>query len=305
MPSMSPTCTPEPPQTRSPRRRRRALGSVVCGLFLLAGSGAAAGPWVHELGHAYIKVSGNYFSAEESFNRGVVATGLQFESFTYRLYSEIGLPARFQLTLDLPYTVATNISSADIEFNNNTFGDVRARLDYRLFEDIPLALGVEIKVPAYESVDEQGTGGVVDIDGTIWPTASFPEVGDGNVDLTGLVMWGHSFYPFPAWVTADVGYQHRFEGFSDGLYVAAGGGVFVWPEHIAIGVHSNGVFTLEEDEDPATQASKEYLYLQGYLLVTAAPWQPQLGLTLSAGGLVHTENAAPGMDFGLGVSYEF
>ncbi|MCB0325933.1 MAG: hypothetical protein KDD69_20290, partial [Bdellovibrionales bacterium] len=260
--------------------------------------------WVHGFGEGYVKGSFSYYSSSDSFNQGV-STGLQFESFTYRVYAELGLPANFQFAFDVPYQVAVNESGSGIEYNNHTFGDVNLRLDYGLPTPIPMSINVGVKIPAYTPIGRQGDDGVVTLDGQTWTLETFPDVGDGQVDLTATISAGYSFPTVPIWLNADLGYQHRFGVFVDGLYAALGVGGYVWPGHIAVGVYSNGIFTLTEDEDPDVRASKEYIYTQGYLLITGAPWVPDLGLTFAVGGTPYAEQTSKGIDYSVGLSYQF
>lgn len=289
--------------TSTRKRTRLLLGALVV-TALFCASQASAGPWVHELGHGYIKAGVTAFSAEESFNRGV-AVGTDFNSVTTNVYGEIGLGNGIQLILDVPYIVATNTASTDIAYRHNTLGDGRFQLDYALIPGLPLALGFEVKVPMYRSVSERDDGGVIDVDGETWPSTLFPEVGDDNIDLTPKVMIGYGLRQWPAWMSLELGYKVRLSGFSDGISAAASVGAFVWPEHIALNLYASGLFNLQDDINPELKASKEFVYVQGSVLITAAPWQPDLGLSLFAGGIPWAQNSSQGMDFGAGISYSF
>ncbi len=289
--------------------RRCGVGAVVAGAIAagaVAGAPreAAAGPWVKDLGHGYVSFGASYFAAEESFLQGVV-TDLGFESFAYRLYAEVGLPWRLQLVMDLPYVVATNISSSGVEYNNQTLGDGRFELDVSLLDSIPLAFGVEVKVPLYESVTDRGNEGLVSVDGQLWPNEVFPDVGDDNVDVLSKVMIGYSLPMWPAWISAEVGYRVRLARYADGLHAAINLGAFVWPEHIALSLYTSGTLNVQEDPNPDVRASKEFLYMQGSVLITAAPWQPNRGLTFGVGGLLVTENTGAGRDYTVSLSYSF
>lgn len=284
--------------------RRTALAGVAVLAVLGASATALAGPWNRNLGSAYLKVGFSYYQADQSFSRGV-ATGLDYEAWTYNLFAEIGLPSRFSLVMDVPYVVARNGSSAGFVYGNNTFGDGRFELDFQLLPTIPLSLGVETKVPLYHSVSSHASDSLIDVNGRPYPSDNFPDVGDSNVDITPKLLAGWSFAPlFPGWVTAELGYRIRTDGFADGVAGAFGFGSYVWPEHIALGFYMNGNVNVQTDPNPAEQASTELLYVQGYMLVTAAPWVPNLGLTFSVGGIVSAVNSGEGMDYGLGLSYD-
>jgi hypothetical protein len=277
--------------------------------WLLPAAKADAGPWVRPPWSAYVKFATSFYSAEESFSRGVMARGLTYDAITYDLYAEIGLPWRLTAVVDLPYVTAANTSAAtDVEYQNNTFGDGRFELHYGLLDaPVALAFGVETKVPLYQLVSDQAEGSLVEVDSRLWPAASFPEVGDGNVDVTPKALAGLGFHlgPLPGWATTELGYRIRTEGFLDGPYFAASLGLFVWPQHIALGAYTNGIFALGEDEDPNVVATQELVYTQGYVHVTGAPWVPDMGLTVAYGGVVYAENTSKGQELSLALSYNF
>ncbi len=280
----------------------RCVALLGLGALALTAAPAAAGPWVRDPGHAYVKLGASRFTADEGFNQGV-STGLAYEGITSSLYAEVGLPARLQLVAELPFVLGVNRSEAGVNYHNRTLGDSRLQLDWGAWEGLPLTLSLDAKLPLYTPLARQGA----DAQLADFPQSAtrFPDPGDGNIDLTPKVQYGHSFHPLPAWATAELGYRARLGGFTDGLWAAAGAGWFVWPEHVALGVYGNAVINLGQDDDPMVQATREFVYLQGYLLLTAAPWVKDLGLTLSAGVLPWARNAAAGRDLGLGISYAY
>jgi len=282
---------------RPPQLLAAALGLAA---FAVAAT-ADAGPWVRDPGGAYVKVGAARFTAEDSFNQGV-STGLAYESMTWNVYGEVGLPGRFQLVADLPFVDGRNNSEAGVNYINRTLGDARVQLDYGLFEDLPLTLSLEAKLPLYTPIARQDTSDPI----ASFPRSAvqFPDAGDGNLDLTPKVQFGHSFHPVPAWATAELGYRARFDDFGDGVFFAASAGLFVWPEHIAIGVFGNGVINLQTDDDPLARATKEFVYVQANTFVTLAPWLKGASLSLSVGTIPWANSTAAGSDVGLGVAYE-
>lgn len=278
--------------------------SVTLLIVALAAPTASAGPWVQGFGHGYIKAGVNYFSASQSFVRGN-PVDMAYRSVTTNVYAELGLPARLQFIMDLPYVVATNTASTDTEYRNHTLGDGRIELDFAPIEGFPFSIGLETKLPLYDAVAEQGDGGVIQVDGETWPTAIFPEVGDDNIDLTPKLMIGHAFRTFPVWLSAELGYRARLSGFADGFYSSLGVGGWVWREHIALSVYGNAVINLQDDANPDELATKEWAYVQGSATVTAAPWMPELGLTFSVGRIVWANNSGQGTDFSSALSYSF
>lgn len=278
---------------------RIAFVAVTVGL-LAASATARAGPWVKKPGEAYVKAGATWFEAEEGFNQGI-STGLAYTGITYNVYAEVGLPGDVQIVADVPLVLATNQSAAGVNYHNRTLGDARFEVDYALLPDLPLTLGLEAKVPLYTPLADGGS----DIEQYPRSTAKFPDAGDGNLDLTPKLLFGYSFFPVPAWATAELGYRARLGGFADGLHWALGGGIFAVEDVLAFGVFASGVVNLQEDEDPAAQQTKEYGYGQAYVLVKGLPIDPDLGLTVSAGRIVYARNSSLGTDVSVGVSRGF
>lgn len=283
--------------------RRSTLIALAFALaFGALASTAQAGPWVRDPGHAYLKLGAARFTADEGFNQGL-STGLAYVGDSFNLYAEVGLPGRLQLVGDLPFVAGVNASPEGVNYHNRSFGDARLQLDWGALEGTPLTLSLEAKLPLYTPLGQQGPGDPVA--GFPRSATRFPDPGDGNVDLTPKVQLGWSFHPIPAWATAELGYRARLDGFSDGLWAAASAGWFVWPDHIALGLYGNAVVNFTEDANPALRATREFVYVQGYALVTAAPLDPNLALTLSAGVLPWARSSAAGRDVGLGISYAY
>ncbi len=283
---------------------RGCAGVAAVVVALCAGLWSAqvqAGPWIKAPGETYTKVGATFFTAEESFNQGL-STGLAYAGQTYNIYGEVGLPGRLQLIADLPVVVGTNSSQQGVNYVNQSLGDMRLELDWGVAEGLPVALAVEAKVPLYTPLAQQTSGQI-----TRFPRSAtnFPDPGDGNVDVTVKALAGYSLHPLPAWITGELGYRARFDGFVDGIFAVASAGYFVWPEHIALGVFSNAVINLGDDPNPDVRLTREFVYVQGYVLVTAAPLDPDLAVTFSAGSIVYARNSAAGNDFGVGVSYAF
>lgn len=276
-------------------------GCLVLGAFLLMASSAEAGPWVKKPGEVYTKVGVASFEAEESFNQGV-STGLSYTGLTYNLYAEAGIVENLQAVVDLPFVVATNASPQGVNYTQRTLGDARFELNYAILPDFPLTFGVETKIPLYSTIAERN-----DADIQAWSRSKikFPDPGDGNIDITPKLLTGYSFYPVPAWITAELGYRFRLDGFSDGIFAAVSGGIFVVPDWVALGVFANTVINIEEDEDPAEQATREFVYVQGYALISAKKFVDGVSLSLGFGNIVYAKNSAAGQDFSLGMSYEF
>lgn len=265
---------------------------------------AGAGPWPRDFGSAYLKLGATHFSADTDQNADG-ASGFTYEAETYNLYAEIGLPYRLAVVADLPFVAGTHSAPTGYDFNNQTLGDGRFELSYGVLDGVPFAVAIETKVPFYDRVDEQASDGLLAVDGSQWPVSAFPNPGDGNVDVTAKLQIGHSFYPRPAWLTAEIGYRLRLDGYADGVYSAANFGAFLWPDRLALGVYGSSVFNLESAVSAEGKVSREYVYVQSYLILTAAPWIPDVSVVLSIGTVAWAQHAATGTDMGIALAWDF
>ncbi|MEL6179093.1 MAG: hypothetical protein AAFS10_09070 [Myxococcota bacterium] len=265
----------------------------------VAASDAEAGPWVRAPGSTFTKLNMAQFSADQSFNQGV-DTGLQYVGTTFNIYHEMGLPYRLQLITDLPFVMGRNNSAEGVNYLNNTLGDARFELGYGLIEGLPILLAVETKIPLYETVANDDET-FEDFRAT---RTNFPDAGDGNTDVTPKIGFGVSFHPLPAWLTGELGYRVRYGGFADGIFASLGGGVFVLEDHIALNFFSNAVFNVEDDPNPEVRATREFVYVQGSIFARHNQWVEGLGISVGAGWLPYSQNAAAGRDISIGISYE-
>jgi hypothetical protein len=259
-------------------------------LALLASSTARASPWVKAPGAVFLE------AGVSRFQEGVIFgersdTGLDFDSTSYTIYGEVGLPLRSQILFSFPYVVARNRTLSGLGFVSHTIGDARIELDRSILDDpaLPITAGLEVKLPLYTRAAEDDLPNEV----SIYPSGSFPDPGDGNVDLLPKLSIGLSSLPY--WLTAELGYRLRFGDFDDALFAAVSGGAFIIPESFAAFAY------VSTDLSPGRQL----VYVQLRALVrSTASWLPKFGLALGPGAVVYAAEARAGLDFSFSITYE-
>lgn len=255
--------------------------------FSLLSFVAEAAPWIREPGKSYLRAGATRFVADAP---ELTAPYLRsFETITASLWAEVGLPWDLEVAAELPYVVATNTFRPGGAYSNRTLGDARFQLARALVKSIPLSAVLETKVSLYEARHSE-------------LIQTYPDVGDGNVDLTPKLSIGHSFWPTPAWLTAELGYRLRLDKYADGVFGAFNAGGWVWRDRLALGVYVNGIKNV--DQSPSLWETREWLYLSGYLIAAAEPWLKGVKLTLAAGFIPIARFCATGSDVTLSVSYE-
>jgi hypothetical protein len=206
-------------------------------IALLAGV-AHAGAWTRELGQVYAKAGVDGYYALRYVVPGTdQAVDDGFTGQQYGVYAEVGvLPGwRGQLTVAAPLlTVGTHSTLVEDPFSTERVrastlrpGDLRVAAQLALHRTLPLAVSVDVKVPAYDN------GGV----GSSYPAyrALFPKPGDGQVDV-GAMAWAGASLPPGGFAEVGVGFVHRTEAFvawdpgvalTDGLRFSAKAGAAV------------------------------------------------------------------------------
>jgi len=182
---------------------RRAGLTILAGLMLC--DTASAGPWVRDLGHAYVKGGYSRFAASTFVQPdGSTVDGTDYLGQTSHLYGEVGLAKGLQAVFNVPFVGSRNIIS-DVSYINRWGGDLNAGLEYgRVLGKIPVSLQVLSKLPLYDNSDLSIYGA---------SASRFPAIGDGQVDLTALlaVGGGVSVGPVRGWLAGEIGYRHRTE----------------------------------------------------------------------------------------------
>jgi hypothetical protein len=229
---------------------------------------ATAGPWVKEPGKTYVKVSGGMFQSDEAFD---LSGNLEQSPYSYshtsvRTYAEIGLLPRVALNFSVPFLASTNELNERTRYKRWGPGDLDLSAQVSLLESDACAVSLApgVRVPLYE-----GTVGAGDTVNAIGPGAAglqryTPALGDGSVDLSAMAAAGCSLYPVPAWVTAQAGPRIRLQGFGDSIDYAVDGGIFVWPERLALTARVAGVQRFSSNNERPT---KRYTSVGGGLLL--------------------------------------
>ena len=184
------------------QRRFAAMSLAVVGLLLGLCAESGAGAWSQARGSYYAKLSGIFYRSDEVFNdMGDRTTmGMDDDSFAGDqsfFYLEYGLLERLTL---VGQTSVGSLTAENRFLRRKTrgVGDVDLGVKYQLV-DRPLVLSpqVEVKIP---------TGYHAEYD---------PALGTGKADLEFRLLAARSLYPWPFYLSAEVGYRVRGGLFSN------------------------------------------------------------------------------------------
>ncbi|MCB9526050.1 MAG: hypothetical protein H6702_22125 [Myxococcales bacterium] len=262
-------------------------------LALLAPGLAWAGPWTRGPGQAYVKVSESLYTADAFQDAsGRVVGGVDYTGWTSALYAEVGVARGLHLQAFLPHSVATN-DFGGAAFRSARLGDARLAAQWSLpWLDFPQAVRAEVKLPLYDAAEPGGLQG-----------ASFPLIGDGQVDGRLWISAGGSLPGTPLYGFVELGYEHRTEWavgdgldrrFADGALAFAQVGATVW-RGVVLAANAQAVVPLAEDA-----STKGYATVGPGLF---APVGGGLALEASADFTPWARNSARGTQVSLGVSW--
>ncbi len=227
------------------------------------------------------------FASDESEE----GAGLKYVNQSARVYAEVGVLDGLHVLVDGEYVWAANeLSGTDVRYVHNGFGDLRVGARYRLLgEPVALALGLDVKTPLYKPVGE--VDGADDID----DMAQFPDLGDGETDVTVGLGAGRSLDPLPMWVGAWAGYQRRGGAFLDTAVASTSVGGTIG-DLVGLSVGLDAAYALGDDA-----LTKSWLMVQSQLwLELGAGVAPELFF----GFMPWTDNTEAGMQILLGTSWK-
>ena len=183
---------------------------LACSVSLGFPSTLFAGAWTQDQGGYYLKVAGSYLNSTDDIdamgNRIQKARMGELTDYNYSAYLEYGVLDRLTIVSSLPYR---RLSDTRI-FENGTalekrsgFGDLEARFRWLVApQPVVVSIAAGGKVPFWYDESQ----------GTRVPLSSRKL--DGDVRL----LIGRSLYPFPGYVTGEVGYRVRGGDFSNEMF---------------------------------------------------------------------------------------
>lgn len=262
-------------------------------------SSALAGPWPQRKGQGFYKLGFSHVRAntyiEPNGNRIEIPT---LADYTASLYGEYGLSDRLTVVAYIPFFQRLTLNRQVGRETGNVFFD-GAETTRMADSDIGLRFGLFQR------------GGTV---GSIGITAGLPlgdtghpnglYTGDGEFNQHLSLGIGHSFYPIPAYVAVQAGYNHRTRGFSDEARFEAEAG-YTLASRLTVIAKLRGLEPMRNG-DSATTGGTGGLYgnNQRYLLyaleLAYAPME-RYGVSVSVAGATRGQNILSAPAFSAGV----
>ena len=185
--------------------------TVACmGALLVAaawGTCAHAGAWTQKAGGSYLKIATAYLNSSSDIDSNgdrVPKAGMgELRDVNLSAYIEYGLTDRLTLVGSIPYKrlrdIRTFATGRALE-RRSGFGDMELRLRWRLVEkSTVVSLAAGGKLPMWYADDPQ----------------SRVPLNSRKVDADLRLLVGRSLYPFPVYVTGELGFRARTGGFGN------------------------------------------------------------------------------------------
>lgn len=189
---------------------------TLCALLWCSTPLFAGGAWIRTPGSWYAKLNATTLSSDVFYtSAGKRLETSNFSTQTIQLYGEYGIVPNLQTVVDIPVFKRAAFATSEASFGP---GDATIELRYGLFTgDYPIAVGVGIELPIGEkqklAASKVEPGAFINL-----PTGD----GEWNSWLRGYA--SHSFFPVPAYISLDAGYNFRTLDFTNQYAVGIQGG---------------------------------------------------------------------------------
>lgn len=285
----------------------RPLVLVVLLAPVLLPGAARAGAWTKPAGGGYAKVGSATFVSDHSYDqKGVLVDndGFLLRAQTLYGYAELGLTDNVTMVGFVPYVFATNEHRSGVGFHTLSVGDAMIGLQLGLltWENIVTSTRFEVKVPLYKGGPSIRGRQTTRVPGYPRSANFFPAVGDGQVDVTGLLSAGASLPWFNGFVTGEAGYRLRTGVITDAILGNGTLGFNVLDGQILLMANMQLVLTLPATDEVSEVVGKGFWAVGPAVMVRV--WH---GLSIEVGADLVTRgvNAAGGIQLLAGVSYVF
>jgi outer membrane putative beta-barrel porin/alpha-amylase len=221
---------------------KKTISLVLFGiLFSMTFSNLYAGAWTQKANSGFYKLGMRYISATNLYDKdGNKIEIPKLTNLFIALYGEYGL--NDQLTLIANFSLLESIKIDDFKNNgnvvlkgssNNGIADSELGLRYKIWQGEGSILSTELffGIPVGDTENKNGL-----------------YTGDNEFNQNINILLGQSFYPFPLYFSAQIGFNNRAGGFSDEVRYATEIG-FNFIPNLLLALKIYGVETLENGSD--------------------------------------------------------
>lgn len=171
---------------------------------------AGAGAWARKQNSFYAKLGFSTIGTNRFYTKdGNEIRTADFQAWSLDLYGEYGILDRLTGVVKFPVAKRAVFKTSEAKLG---IGDLGLELKYGLLAgNTPLAIGLGVELP---TGDQNGFGLLKDQTNSPGGFIRLP-TGDGEFNTRATLYWSHSFYPVPAFVSLEAGYNFRTKNFTD------------------------------------------------------------------------------------------
>ena len=282
----------------------RPLNIFVYGItaFLFTCESSYAGPWPKKQGTGFFQLGFSSIGYNKIYddNGEKAPVFADVRDNVLQVFGEFGVTDLVTVSASVPFKMLsvspTDPASAPVASKTSSSGigdiDVVARYNVFVEQGYAAAIGVLFGVPSGNSKKS---------DGLI--------LGDGEFNIAPRLLFGHSFYPIPAFITADFAYNFRGSGFSNEFLYNLEFGYGLMENSLYLILLLSGKESTSSVPSSATAASAFGLSTNNQEYTAIVPkalyrFSPEWGVSVSFATATHGRNIAGGFVFAGGVFYE-
>ena len=213
--------------------------------FILPASTVFAGGWTHAPGKGYFKLNEQLIKSDSYFQPSGRKTDItELSRYTTSLYGEFGLVDRLTLVGYIPFYQRISEDRHGSETKTGT-GDweLGARIGLLTNRATVVSIQIMAGLPLGDSYTDQEVGLFT---------------GDGEFNQLFSLQVGHSLWPTPGYLKAEIGFNNRESDYSDELRYALEAG-FMAGERVGFSAWVRGVKALGTADGEWTRNDQQYV----------------------------------------------
>ncbi len=188
------------------------INTISVGIVLILGclDEAMSGAWTRKQNSLYAKIGISMIGTNTFYTHtGNKIQTADFRAWSVDLYGEYGILDRLTGVVKFPAAKRARFETSEAKLG---IGDLGLELKYGLLAgNIPIALGLGVELP---TGDQNGFGLLKDQTNNPGGFIRQP-TGDGELNTRATLYLSHSFYPVPAFISFEGGYNFRTKNFTD------------------------------------------------------------------------------------------
>ena len=277
--------------------------AVLVAAFLIFAETGAAGPWPRKQGSGFVQLGFSTIGYNKIYDDRAEKAPVfaDVRDNVLQAFGEVGVTDLLTVTASIPFKflsvapLQSTLAPVTSRLINSGLGDIDVMARYNLLTENGYAVssGLRFGIP---SGDSKKANGLI--------------LGDGEFNVAPVLLLGRSFYPEPAYITADVAFNFRGSAFSNELLYNVELGYGLFESRLYVILLLSGKESTSSVPSKFVAASAYGLSTNNQEYTAIAPkllykFSDHLGVSISFATATHGRNIAGGFVFAGGVFHEF